>query len=42
MSLYKQFQSQSKSLVLVAALFVASLPAHAANKEGAPDGRLTR
>ncbi|PYX37517.1 MAG: transporter [Acidobacteria bacterium] len=33
MSLYKQFQSQSKSLVLVAALFVASLPAHAANKE---------
>jgi len=33
MSLYKQFHSQSKSLVLVAALFVASLPAHAANKE---------
>jgi len=33
MSLYKQFQSQSKSLALVAALCLASLPAHAASKE---------
>jgi len=33
MSLYKQFQPQSKSLALVAALCLASLPAHAASKE---------
>ena len=33
MSLYKQFQLQSKSLALVAALCLASLPAHAASKE---------
>jgi tol-pal system protein YbgF len=33
MNLYKQFQSRSKSLALVAALSLASLPAHAASKE---------
>ena len=33
MNLYKQLQSRSKSLALVAALSLASLPAHAASKE---------